>query len=137
MVDTNPNADTLATLTSRCDTDDADLPLRLVQVNGPQTTMDAQSRTQITVGGTLLAIGIPSGLTSGEVTQTASDLVTGSGCHSPQASSETKAVTGAAPSDSLIINVKVDNPSRLQGSTTVHILGTPPRDYSVSYDLAR
>ncbi|MBX7112937.1 MAG: hypothetical protein K1X64_01290 [Myxococcaceae bacterium] len=279
-VDPDPNADTLATLTSRCDTDPELPPLVQVnswtvngnkggslgdgtvqnrgikatytapavaplnnpvavsvdfngangsknlavcnvwvgaagwegtvswQVNGTQTTMDAQSRTQITVsgngqikvkpgdhdvpavesasatysqttdrhteehsvqgacthnvvqdstelvtgtfmtgasvfispngmGGTLLAIGVPSGMTSGEVTQTASDLVTGSGCQPVQPSSETKAVTGAAPSDSLIINVTVANPNRLEGSTTLHIPGTPPREYSVSYNLAK
>lgn len=88
-------------------------------------------------GNTTLTVGVPTGAASGRIVVDSTDTVTGPApCASPMPTHTDSANNGAMPGDTFVITV-MGATDRLMGSSALHVDGMPPRDYAISYDLAR
>jgi hypothetical protein len=88
--------------------------------------------------GANITLGMPNGPMSGFLVTDAVDMVTGpTGCNSPTPTHTMDPVMGTLPTNALDIDAVGTTPDHLFGMADLHVDGTPPVDYIISYDLSR
>ena len=108
-------------------------------LSGSSTTGALIFITPNATGGATITLGLPTGMTTGQVELNATDTVTGSGaqCVSPMPTMTTNPSTGDLPSPSMMFEATGSTANRLEGAATHRVDGSPPLDYNISYSLTQ